>query len=294
MAAERPRTSPVLAATAVPLVSVGELQETQAFPDIESHSQSCSSWKASKRKPGARWDGRVSSLTLEEYRSLKWSKEASMRFSVKQGPSYTIRGLLPTRIRSMPNLQRLTDVCKALDMVKPKAPTFTMGLSLIGGFEDQSPGPLQYKVPSTMDPKPHPTIRKSTGPRFGGEAPLCNDEERPGPGQYSTENYQATGRVKRCASYTIQGREAWFPSTAPPAPGVGEYKVAGLTNKGAVTSSKWTMCTKGSSGDQMASAAVVFPGPAHYNVPGAGSRNKYVAAQRPVAWKWGTDERGLI
>lgn len=252
-------------------------------------TQGPSDWKPKMRKPGTRWDGRASSLTLKEYRELKWSKEASMKMALKSGPSWTMRGPMPSRQRSAP-VQLETDVCRALDAVKPKAPTFSMGVSIIGGFQERSPGPL-YKIPNPMDPWQHPTLHKLTGPRFTGLNTALSEEVTPAPGQYSTENYTASARYKTCPSFTLQGREAWYPSTKPGGPAVGEYETRGMKpNGGAMTSTRWTMMVP------REDVIKPSPGPACYNVPGAGARNHFASARlrRPEEWPMSKEPRGLL
>lgn len=256
-------------------------------------------WEGGTRRPkmkkqGARWDGRVSSLTLQEYREMKWGVDAGYRVTTRVGPKFTIRGSLPKPVRSNSDGMLKVDVAKALDKVKPSCPSFSMGLHIIGGQIPDSPGP-QYLIPSTMDPSSHPTIFKQSGCRFGSEILQVLDEDAPAPGQYDISAYQNNGRYKKMPKWTVQGREAFADPTTAPTPGPGEYKYERSTRVGKTTPFRWTMQGKTEPLEQpRGERRVLLPGPGLYNVPGGGARNDFVASHKPPMWKLAQEPRGLL
>lgn len=250
--------------------------------------------RARRRKPGAKWDGRVSSLSLAEYREMKWSMDAAYNSVLRRGPSYTCRPQLQRRTQSATNVMLTPDVCKALDATRPSGPCWSMSVQLLNSMHDASPGPAQYMVPSTMNPNKHPTIPKNTGPKFGTEVLQANDEDAPAPGQYTVDNYEASARIKRSPSYSCQGREAWREPTRAPGPGVGEYEYPFVTRTGKITPSRYTMQGKTEPLEKpRGERRYILPGPGHYPVPGAGAKNDNVARHRSPMWRFGRELRGL-
>eukprot|EP00931_Biecheleriopsis_adriatica_P005838 TRINITY_DN107322_c0_g1_i1.p1 TRINITY_DN107322_c0_g1~~TRINITY_DN107322_c0_g1_i1.p1 ORF type:complete len:304 (+),score=55.66 TRINITY_DN107322_c0_g1_i1:37-912(+) len=247
-----------------------------------------------KKKPGAKWDGRVSSLTLEEYRAMKWGLDAGFRASLRGGPKYSMRPALSKPLRKNSDGMLDVDVNKAFDACHNTGPKFSMGKIIIGGQIAPSPGP-QYKIGSTMDPDSHPTIPKHTGTKFGTETLQVLDEDAPAPGQYDQMTYKLSGQIKRLPSYTMQGREAWNDPTEAPGPAPGEYKYEKATRVGKLTPLTWSMQGKTEPiSPARGERATVKPGPGHYPIADMTAKNGYSHLKyKPPNWTFSQDSRGL-
>eukprot|EP00439_Symbiodinium_sp_Y106_P040411 s901_g4.t4 len=147
----------------------------------EGESQKSPSFRESLRttKRKGKWNGRVSDLTMKEYRDMKWGMDAGYRAALRVGPRWSMRGSLSKPLRANSDGMLPTDPAKAYDACYNTAPKFTIGKSLIGAADPlaNNPGP-QYLVPSTMNPSGHPTIWKNSGAKFGSETLQVNDEIR--------------------------------------------------------------------------------------------------------------------
>lgn len=251
-------------------------------------------------KPGTRWDGRVSNLSLKDYRELKWNLDAAYAKVERRGPSYTCRAYCPMKSKSSPVFQR-GDPVKAMDAARPRPASCVFGVTTIAQEITRSPGPAQYSVRSTMDPNPHPMLKKSCGAKFGTEVLNATDEPSPAPGDYEViATFKKSGACPKPPNYTVQGREAWFDPTAAPGPGVGDYPgLEHCQRHGKNTPITWTLQGKTepiepARGERKNET----PGPPHYNCPGAGLSCKNEVAsstkRRSAAWKQGSESRGLV
>eukprot|EP00928_Gymnodinium_smaydae_P038686 TRINITY_DN26631_c0_g1_i1.p1 TRINITY_DN26631_c0_g1~~TRINITY_DN26631_c0_g1_i1.p1 ORF type:complete len:382 (-),score=75.71 TRINITY_DN26631_c0_g1_i1:141-1211(-) len=203
------------------------------------------------RGPGLRWDGRVSNLTLKEFREKRWGLDAGIRATLRGKPSWSMRGQLPNPLspsfsNRQPTFQR-GDVHAAVRATRYIGPSWSMGcLPALPTARAAKPGPGDYTVNSAMDPAGHPTIPKNTGQRFlstgrggGASAPRLGV---PGPGEY--EELQAASRssvIPTRPVWSLAGREAWEPSTAASGPEPGEYDVSKVVKNGKITPNRWTM-----------------------------------------------------
>mmetsp|Transcript_10257 Transcript_10257/g.18737 ORF Transcript_10257/g.18737 Transcript_10257/m.18737 type:complete len:276 (+) Transcript_10257:110-937(+) len=249
-----------------------------------------------KKKSGGKWDGRVSSLSIEQYRDMKWGLDAGFRSALKNAPRYTMRPYLAKPTRSNSDGMLDTNVYKAFDAAHAVAPSFSMGQSSsLGGGPDHTPGP-QYNIPGCMEPNGHPTIHKHTGSKFGTEVPQVLDEEAPAPGQYNVSDFTKLGRYKRSPVYTCQGREAWNDAAKDgvgPAPG--EYNYEKTTRTGKITPFKWNMQGKTEPLEKpRGERRYARPGPGQYPTPAYGSRNEFCSQEKPAQWKFTQDVRGLL
>lgn len=246
-----------------------------------------------KKKPGAKWDGRVSSLTLEEYREMKWGLDAGFRGTLRGGPRYSMRPSLSKPLRTNSDGVLDTDPVKAFDACHKTGPKFSIGKHLIGNQIADGPG--SYNIPSIMAPEQHPTLHKTTGFKFGSETLKVFDEDAPAPGQYDQMQYKNSGMYPRKPTYTMQGREAWGERTAAPGPGVGEYQYEKAMRNGKITPIKWNMQgrtepLKFPRGERR----LIKPGAGHYAVPGTlGGKSLYVDKDKPSEWSFSRETRGL-
>lgn len=253
-----------------------------------------------KLKPGQRWDGRLQGLSVEEYREMKWNLDAAFGKTMRGGPSYTMRPNVSFGRHKSSPVFITGDPVKALDVVKPKAATFTMGRQF-GGTKmvERSPGPAQYTMKSIMDSKKHPTYAKNMGAVFGTEVMGAKQEEdSPAPGNYDHMQYLNSGTCKRAGNYTIPGREAWRPRTEAPGPGVGEYEVPGIMRFGKDTPITWTCQGKTLPKEPArGSRRFVGPGPGAYDNPGTGDRKEpHTGSNYPGSREvvFGREPRGLL
>jgi len=248
-----------------------------------------------KKKPGAKWDGRVSSLTIEQYREMKWGLDAGYRAAMRGGPRYSMRPALTKPLRQNSDGMVDTNVAKAFDACHNTGPKFTMGVKITTSGEiPDAPGP-QYPIPSIMDAQNHPTLHKLTGVKFGSETLQVLDEEAPAPGQYDQMTFKLSGQIKRMPSWTCQGREAWNESTKPGGPAPGEYDVSRALRTGKLNPLKFNMQGKTEPvepprGDR----ACPKPGPGHYPVPGTNGKPMHVDRYKPPQWKFSQETRGLV
>lgn len=215
---------------------------------------------------------------------------------MRGGPAYTCRPAPPLRSRSA------YDVLLPIDMMSSykktacsSTPSFSLGRESLDNAKEQSQGPAQYRIPSTMDCSSHPTIAKDGGRKFGTERLLANDETQPAPGDYDTAGYEKTGRYKKQPNFTIPGREAWRDPTAAPGPGVGEYEYQKVMRTGKITPYKWSMQGKTEPIEPpRGNRRYCPPGPSDYRPPGGGARNEHVAKDRPPQYTQSRDHRGLL
>lgn len=279
--------------------SIGPAPES-GEDESPSPKRSTSAFRASirKGKRKGKWNGRVTDLTMNEYRSMKWGLDAGYRASLRVGqrPKWSFRPSLTKPLRSNSDGMLDTDPSKAYDACYGSAPKFSIGKTLIGAKDPlaDNPGP-HYLVPSTMDPKGHPTIWKNAGCRFGSETLQVNDEDGPAPGQYKQEAFKQSGQIRRAPVYTCQGREAWREPVAAPTPVPGEYRVEKTTRVGKITPYRFTMYGRL---DPLEPArgerATIKPGPGHYKLPDLSDRNAYPDKEKPAQWKFGQEPRGLL
>lgn len=201
-----------------------------------------------KQAPGTRWNGKVNGLSLQEYREMKWTLEASYGFVSKNSPSYSCRGhFKPPRSKSDVLLN--PNPMEALNKLNGTGPAYTLGASpFVTGEVWRSPGP-QYALPSTLDPVPHPTTSKHCGARFGTETIIHRDPDGvcPGPGEHNImEASNKSSTHPTPPNFKIQGREAWRESSLKmPGPDQGEYDLKANTQRGAMNTRSYTMLGKG-------------------------------------------------
>eukprot|EP00913_Durusdinium_trenchii_P019053 g17907.t1 len=212
---------------------------------------------------------------MNEYRSMKWGLDAGYRASLRVGPKWSFRPSLTKPLRSNSDGMLDTDPSKAYDACYGSAPKFSIGKTLIGAKDPlaDNPGP-HYLVPSTMDPKGHPTIWKNAGCRFGSETLQVNDEER------------GVAHPRRACAWAVQagglqaewpdpeGTGAWREPVAAPTPVPGEYRVEKTTRVGKITPYRFTMYGRL---DPLEPArgerATIKPGPGHYKLPDLSDRS---------------------
>jgi len=276
-----------------------------------------------KRSPAAKWDGRVSAMSLQEYRERKWSIDAAYGKVERRGPTFSIRRQLPSFLdlgKKNTNFS-VGDVAKAFDATLRSPPSFSMGIQYSCMAPDlTSQGPAEYSIPSTMDPSSHPTIPKNSGARFGSEVLQPRDPTGPAPGDYDPDAVDNSSTLKRPPKVTIQGREAWRPPTQAPGPGVGEYDISkavrtgkltpitwGITDTGAILRAKKEAAEKKKTEGKtvgletlidaqmpLGSGQYETPGPAHYNGPGTrGQSFRHPMRHNAPIWKFGSEPRGL-
>jgi hypothetical protein len=282
-------------------------------PELDEDDPLLASLKRStvkQRNPAsAKWDGRVSGMSLQEYRERKWSVDACYAKVERRGPSFSMRRSLPASFTKKNNNFQVGDVFRAFDATLSRSPSYTCGLTSFLPPKETSPGPSEYKIKSTMDPARHPTSSKHTGPRFGTEVLEPRDPPGPAPGDYDPSvplgAQVCDGRIKSQPNFTIQGREAWRAPTAAPGPGVGEYDVFKAMRTGKITTINWThqgktdpeVCAKtGKPRKPLGSKQYVGPGPDHYKPPGHPDHDDSFAhpqKKQLPQWKFGTESRGL-
>jgi len=262
-----------------------------------------------KRKPGSKWNGRVAGMTLQEYRERKWSVDACYAKVERRGPSWSMRSPLPSSHGKKNNNFQVGDVFRGFNATLPTPPSFTMGIQFIQRPKEETKGPAEYQIKSTMDPTGHPTIPKNMGARFGSEVLEPRDPTGPAPGDYEADAVKHSSTLKSLPSYRMQGREAWKPPTAAPGPGIGEYDYTNATKHGKLTPIQWNMQGKSEltpiQWDKqgrliptkegkipLGQRQYSTPGPDHYHGPGAGAKTN---PNRPFApsWKFLGEPRGL-
>lgn len=263
-------------------------------------SAEASGTRPKRKKLGAKWDGRVGALTLNEYREKKWSLDACFNNSKRIGPSWTCRPYCQPKPKECVNTILHTDPIKSFNVSQPSGPKFSMAMSSFAVGQDRSPGPI-YDIKSAMHPSNHPTLSKHTGPKIGSERLQALDEQSPAPGDYDPDAWKYDGRFNRSASWTCTGREAWAETTKAQGPAPGEYKFFHTTRVGKLTPFKWNMQGKTEPlAKPRGSRRFESPAPTHYNPPGAGAqcdnprRNTHADKPRPPNYGFGKETRGLV
>lgn len=277
------------------LDSTARQEESSAEMAQTSPSSFGQASRRRKKKAGSKWDGRVSSLTIEEYRAMKWGIDAGYRGTLRGGPRYSFRPGLSKPLRTNSDGMLDTNVCKAFDACHNTGPKFTMAKHLIGNQIRESPG-AAYNIPSIMNPDQHPVMHKTTGFKFGSDTLKVFDEDAPAPGQYDQMQFKNSGMYPRKASYTMQGREAWNDRTAAPGPAPGEYKYENANRVGKITPIKWNMQGKTEPLEHpRGERRLVKPGPGHYTTPGTlGGSSMYVDKDKPSEFTFSRETRGLV
>lgn len=270
--------------------------------------------KPKKRIPGLAWDGRVTGMSLQEYRERKWSVDACYAKVERRGAIFSIRGALPSQLVKNTGHQDLVlDALRGYRATLPTVPSWSCAKHYHPVNSNASPGPGEYHVISCMDPNKHPSIPKHTGPRFGTEVLEPRDPPGPAPGDYDPNAIVHSSTIKKSRVVVIQGREAWRPRTEAPGPGVGEYKYEQANRNGKLTPLQFTIQGRNEpspDGKGMVPACV-SPGPPHYfrssgcaekgdkkqPVPGSTwhlpqQNYKPTKNQAPI-WKFGSEPRGL-
>lgn len=246
-----------------------------------------------KRNPAQKWDGRVSCMTLKEYRERKWSVDACYGKVFRGGPSYSMRRMTPSSFTKKNNNFQVGDVFRGLNATSYVAPSYSMGIQYFSPPKDTSQGPAEYPIKSTMDPSKHPTLTKNTGARFGSEVLEPRDPAGPAPGDYDPGAIVHSSAITKPPNFSIQGREAWAPRTTAPGPGVGEFAIENATRLGPLKPIKWTMQGKTEPlAKPLGQRQFVGPGPAHYAQVGCTGKPKPASHQPPI-WKFGSEARGL-
>lgn len=248
-----------------------------------------------RMKPGQRWNGRLSGLNLQEYRELKWGTEAGWGQVCPRSSKYSVRGKLPGFKSASTNCLLPIEPHLAFDATRPKGPSATIGNMHMITNDQRSPGPAQYDIKSTMDPRKHPTLAKTCGATFGRERLRAVDEPSPAPGDYSVDNFERSSAIVTKPKWPIQGREAWREPTAAPGPGVGEYKFENTTRVGKITTNKFTIQSKCEPPlIPLGERRVPKPGPDHYKPPGhIDCKNNHCASNKPPIWSLSREPRGL-
>jgi len=193
-----------------------------------------------RQKPG-QWDGRVTGLSLREYRALKWGVEAGHKMCNRGGPQYSIRGKCMTRSNSGPESLLDNDVVKSWNTTQPSVASYSVGRLPIVQPPERTPGPSHYVQRSILGSSSHPTLSKDLGRQFGRERLLVNDEAMPAPGDYDVSGFEQAGRFKKSATPVIQGREAWADPPVAPGPAPGDYNFDEIFRNGKHTGSRLTI-----------------------------------------------------
>lgn len=256
---------------------------------------------APKKKPGTKAGTRITGISLEEYRSRKWGLDNAFNNTMRVGGKYSFRQMLPNPMmpsRHAPKNFQAGDPHKASNAVKYKPPSYTIGLAGLFDHRDKSQGPATYKIKSTMDPSPHPTIHRALGARFGSATLLASDNgSTPAPGDYSHEAFVHSGTIVKKPTWVIEGREAWMPKSEAPSMGPGEYQVDGLMRNGPDRPFRWTMQGKTEPIEPPRGAERLSdkPPPWHYNPPGTmDCKNQHCASYSPPNWGTSKEPRGLL
>eukprot|EP00928_Gymnodinium_smaydae_P070044 TRINITY_DN53986_c0_g1_i1.p1 TRINITY_DN53986_c0_g1~~TRINITY_DN53986_c0_g1_i1.p1 ORF type:complete len:304 (-),score=53.02 TRINITY_DN53986_c0_g1_i1:119-973(-) len=257
---------------------------------------------ARKPPPGAKWDGRVSTLSLTEFRDRRWSLDAGFGKTMRGGASYTMRPMLPnpmfkSRSNSNPTFQK-GDVHKSFKAASATAPCWSMGKSSFAEPKSKSPGPAEYQIKSTMDPESHPTLDKHQGARFSsGTLKAADDFQPPGPGEYSLEGFEASSVMHKKPTWSLGGREAWNERFKEPMPDPGEYDPSAALRNGKKTPITWNMQGKTLPIEPARGMErqCPVPPPWHYDPPGAPDcRNHHCEKPKPPKWPMMREPRGLL
>lgn len=219
-----------------------------------------------QRAPGARWDGKASSASQQEWRESKWSLQAAYQRTMRQSPSYSCRGMIKGGPQSksastVPVPEVVLNVERSFNYVQKTSPVATFGFGLASnGFQreqDLPPGPI-YPIKSPMDSTPHPLYKNAAKSKFGTETLPMIDQVSPGPGTYSLDKFWANSRHSAPRKYTIQGKTirdfenppADFGGIKMSGPSPGAYQVAGMRPQGPFKSVKWTIPNAGGRTDR--------------------------------------------
>lgn len=274
-----------------------------------------------KRIAGLAWNGRVTGMSLQEYRERKWSVDACYAKVERRGASFSMRTQLPSHLGKKTGHQDLfLDVLRSYNSTLTSVPSYSCALQHHPVNSHAVPGPGEYNINSCMDPNKHPSIPKHTGPRFGSEVLNPKDPTGPAPGDYDPGAIVHSSTIKKMPTPVIQGREAWRPRTEAPGPGVGEYKYEQAMRTGKLTPLQYSIsrrndplpdgpckfgCCKG------LRAQDIGPGAPHYfrcigccdkdqkeqPVPGSiwhpTKLNYNPTKHKAPIWKFGSEPRGL-
>lgn len=251
-----------------------------------------------KLKAGQRWNGRVAGLSLADYRELKWGMEAGWSQVKHRAPKYSVKQQLPILKAASTNTILPIQPHKSFDAINRAGCSWTMSYAGLVPWNvlERSPGPTEYKVKSTMDPRKHPTLSKSCGATFGRDTLAARDETSPAPGDYDVGAFEKSSVYKKKPKWTIEGRESWAPRSEAPGPGCGEYYYTHTTRLGKITPFKYTVAGKLEPSEiPMGERRTVKPGPDHYKPPGhIDCKNNHVAKHKPPVWSLSREPRGLL
>jgi hypothetical protein len=283
----------------VKIAFIREVEDEIMLEKIKEHMKKTLGPKAlapKRRIPGMPWNGRVEGMSVDEYRELKWSVDACFAKVERRGPKFSIRAPLPSIFAKKTGNQGLMlDVLRSYETTLRSVPKWTCSMHPLPIALHATPGP-EYHIKSTMDPSQHPTIPKTTGPRFGAEVLNPRDPTGPAPGDYDPNAIIHSSTIKSCPNLTIQGREAWREPTAPPGPGVGEYKYEHAMRTGKLTPLQYKMQGRN---EPVIKPSGISPGPPHYFRCSAGQEKSVkhlkfnpTLNQAPI-WKFGCEPRGL-
>lgn len=255
------------------------------------------------RKKGQPWDGRVSSLTLEEYREMKWGKDASFNATKRKGVSYTMRTKNDIKPKTNAGAVLSSNVAAAFDASKPIAPSYSMGSIMPPSIYEKSPGPAQYLQQCTMQTRKYPLSRlghKHTGYKFGSELqrPLPRNAKNPAPGDYDQEAFKKSAAIRTMPAYTSQGREAWKDPTCAPGPNPSTYDCSNKFRVGKDTPIRFSIALPDPKPlPGRGAMSFIGPGAPDYQEMGAnGEKNKArvdMLKGKAAQWKFSKDVRGL-
>lgn len=262
---------------------------------------------APRRKPGATWDGRVSNLSLKEYREKKWGVDAGFNRTNRIGQSYSMRpqvtfGSLLQRSSYLPPDKTVfvgCDVHKSLEKVKYIGPSFSMGALPVGLGKDKSPGPAEYTLHTMLktgiDNKP--LVERTSNITKKKDIVAPPPAKSPGPGEYELDRYESSSVFKSLPKWTCSGREAWLPRTTAPGPSPGEYDISKALKNGKISPPTFTAQGKTEPIEPPRGAERVCgtPAPWTYDPPGAPNCiSPHCAKTRPPHWPMQKEPRGLL
>lgn len=227
---------------------------------------------------------------------MKWGIDSAWRGTQRSGPIYSMRPCVYPPSKRVDDPVLKIHVFPAFNASKPIGPSFSMGPLLIGESQNGNVGPGHYTVQSTMDPGGHPVIPKHRGAQMGCGVLAAIDEPSPAPGDYDAEAFKKSARIKRSASWTALGREAWAPRSEAPGPTPGEYSFDHCEKTGKKTPFRWSF------GDKLepvnpprGTSRIPYPGPHDYKPPGhIGAKCQYPNLPKPPGLGFGSLPRGLL
>lgn len=259
-----------------------------------------------KRKAGSKWDGKVSQLSLKEYREMKWGVDAGFNRTNRIGPHFSMRpqvnfGSLLQRSSYLPPDKTVfvgCDVHKSLEKVRYIGPSFSMG-SLPTVFEkDKSPGPAEYALATTLntgiDNKPWIERESSIVKK---SVPAPPPAKSPGPGEYELDRYENNSVYRKLPNWTCTGREAWAARKGAQGPSPGEYDISKVMKNGKICPPTYTCQGKTEPIQPPRGAERVCgtPAPWTYDPPGAPNcLSPHCAKTRPPHWPMQKEPRGLL